>query len=403
MSGQFFSVSNSIHVHLLTYVLIQFIFIYFFMCRSKKKYLLLLLAALAGVASLAHVFYSFMSLLHAEPKLEEKISWKGTQETQTSKMILMKSFPEWYEIKPGAHFLDSCDHPCILTSHDDQASQVDCIVFFTHYSYNTKLPVRRAEQIWVYFAVESPLNSYNDVFATPAWQKQFNWTMTYRRDSDFYFGYGTVVPAVVSSQAKDISAIVKGKTKMAAWFVSNCQTQSERSAYVEALQEFLPVDIYGKCGPLKCGSSGNVTCLQMLSQVYYFYLAFENSFCDDYVTEKAFEILLKADIVPVVRGGANYSAILPPHSYIDVADFSSVEDLASYLENLANSKSAYEEYFAWKKNWKVVAPMPLPLCDLCKKLHSPHQQIHVYDDVDAWWKKGRCHDPPELKIYHDPF
>lgn len=83
------------------------------MCRSKKKYLLLLLAALAGVASLAHVFYSFMSLLHAEPKLEEKISWKGTQETQTSKMILMKSFPEWYEIKPGAHFLDSCDHPCM--------------------------------------------------------------------------------------------------------------------------------------------------------------------------------------------------------------------------------------------------------------------------------------------------
>ena len=37
-----------------------------------------------------------------------------------------------------------------------------------------------------------------------------------------------------------------------------------------------------------------------------FYLAFENSKCDDYVTEKFFATS-KMDIVPIVMGGSNYS------------------------------------------------------------------------------------------------
>ena len=39
-----------------------------------------------------------------------------------------------------------------------------------------------------------------------------------------------------------------------------------------------------------------------------FYLAFENSFCDHYVTEKMWR-WLKKDIVPVVMGKADYSGI----------------------------------------------------------------------------------------------
>ena len=46
-----------------------------------------------------------------------------------------------------------------------------------------------------------------------------------------------------------------------------------------------------------------------------FYLTFENSKCKDYVTEKFFAIQ-QLDIVPIVMGGANYSAIAPRGSYI---------------------------------------------------------------------------------------
>jgi hypothetical protein len=49
---------------------------------------------------------------------------------------------------------------------------------------------------------------------------------------------------------------------------------------------YIPVDIYGKCSNLSCARDGR--CWQMLGQKYKFYLAFENSNCKDYITEKLF-------------------------------------------------------------------------------------------------------------------
>ena len=67
---------------------------------------------------------------------------------------------------------------------------------------------------------------------------------------------------------------------------------------------------------------------------FYFYLAFENSICKDYVTEKFFRGLqvtiwnilwpkqiCQAPVVPIVLGGANYSALAPNYSFIHVDDF----------------------------------------------------------------------------------
>ena len=53
--------------------------------------------------------------------------------------------------------------------------------------------------------------------------------------------------------------------------------------------------------------------------MYRFYLSFENAICRDYVTEKIFNAL-RLNTIPVVLGGADYSALLPPHSFIDARD-----------------------------------------------------------------------------------
>ena len=42
--------------------------------------------------------------------------------------------------------------------------------------------------------------------------------------------------------------------------------------------------------------------------------------CRDYVTEQFFN-MYNLNMIPVVIGGANYSAIAPPHSFINAADF----------------------------------------------------------------------------------
>ena len=49
------------------------------------------------------------------------------------------------------------------------------------------------------------------------------------------------------------------------------------------LQKYITVDIYGSCGPLKCWGD---QCDDTLDNDYKFYLAFENSLCYDYITEK---------------------------------------------------------------------------------------------------------------------
>ena len=51
----------------------------------------------------------------------------------------------------------------------------------------------------------------------------------------------------------------QASTHMISWMVSNCGTHSERENFVEELQQFVDVDIYGGCGPLKVrtGLSGS--------------------------------------------------------------------------------------------------------------------------------------------------
>lgn len=156
----------------------------------------------------------------------------------------------------------------------------------------------------------------------------FNWTWTYRLESEAKWGYivvrdakGVIIGPKKSMRWMKLAEMdpvsdeykekLKKKTKAAAWFVSNCVSKSGRERFARELQSKLKkynleVDIYGKCGPLHCPPEKRDDCNIMLSNDYYFYLSFENSFAEDYVTEKLL-YPLQHDAIPIVYGGANYT------------------------------------------------------------------------------------------------
>ena len=68
------------------------------------------------------------------------------------------------------------------------------------------------------------------------------------------------------------------------------------------------------------------------SYVFQFYLAFENSLCLDYITEKFWKVL-DYNCIPVVFNGVNMSSLAPRHSYIDLKDFNTIEGCSVDLDN----------------------------------------------------------------------
>nr|XP_027206511.1 alpha-(1,3)-fucosyltransferase C-like [Penaeus vannamei] len=217
----------------------------------------------------------------------------------------------------------------------------------------------------------------------------FNWSYTYRLDSDFLNSYGTVIRREDPHAYPTYRNHATGKRKLVAWFVSNCRPPSGRDLVAKKLQDWIQVDVYGKCGPLKCRQ--NALCMQMLEKRYKFYLSFENSLCLDYATEKFFKIL-KLDIVPIVYGLANYSAIAPPHSFIDALAFRSAQDLAHYILYLDKNDTAYNEYFRWKPHYDLQDRQihtANVFCDMCERLHSDNT-TKTFDALEWFVHDSKC-------------
>ena len=91
--------------------------------------------------------------------------------------------------------------------------------------------------------------------------------------------------------------------------MSHCKTRSNREDYVEAMSSIMDITIKGKCSKNynitkdKLDDTGHDTDGFKDLDQYYFYLSFENSLCDQYITEKLFRILFSESyVVPVVMG-----------------------------------------------------------------------------------------------------
>ena len=276
---------------------------------------------------------------------------------------------------------------CFLTRDHAYLSGASALLFHAHEA--AALPTHRDErQLYVFFLQESPDNSN--------WylERDYNLTMTYRADSDIRIPYGEFYKKRTAESSYRLKFPFAKKTRSVAWTVSNCYTPSKRERYVRELKRYIDVDVYGHCGGMPGCPKNDRSCRQkMIPSMYKFYLAFENSRCQDYVTEKLFQAL-STEIVPIVYGGTNYSRDAPPHSVINVEHYSSPKELARYLKRLAANETEYNAYFEWKKTYDIRGreAMRKGFCKLCEIVNTP--SFHkIYESMTSWWSVDKCKAP----------
>lgn len=359
------------------------------------------------VATSFLVCFVFLTYTHYRDNLTWTSNIEGKAaltKTRNTKYILFWTGSKSFHLgrtDGDAMFSDCKYHKnCFVTENKEllPVEEYAAILFYIPTSSNhpkEEVPAKRNPwQRYVFANGETPIR-FHASNVQYVFNNFFNWTMTYRFDSDIVRRHNNIIKKKrkYKMPSKDH---IRSKKGSVAWIVSNCKSVDGREQLAKNLAKHIKVDVYGKCGTLQCPD--NQDCYDYVASNYKFYLSFENSHCRDYTTEKFFKAL-ERDIIPVVYGGGDYAGVAPPRSYINVEDFNSAEILASYLKILEQDLDSYLEYFEWKKDYAVEKAGQVAMCKLCELLNDPDAPPKVYDDIKHWWfsyEMARCKSEKQL-------
>jgi hypothetical protein len=296
---------------------------------------------------------------------------------------------------PSAEFgTHTCAHMCEFSSNRSLVQHADAVVFHLRdlaVNVSDVPSRRRSQQKWVYWTLESPYNE--PLLKNVKVLKQFDWSMTYRLDSDIPFlqvYIGNSLNEILDNSTFMLPVEKKNELAPLVWVSSRCSTSNRRTKYVEGLMNYIKVDSYGAClnnkkfpgnvdFPMRWADDG----FRKILAKYKFMLAIENSNCDYYVTEKLWNAF-RVGSVPVYMGAPQIDEFLPSEkSIIKIKDFKTPKQLAEYLKLLDQNNTLYEEYLSWKKDVRNIRPEFLKrfgrvewsgFCGLCKLLVEGSQK-----------------------------
>ena len=312
--------------------------------------------------------------------------------------ILWFNMPPWMSSFDYG-FMSLCDYKnCKVTQDRGMIKSVSAVLFCViqpgmGYFPPLNQTERDPDQVWVFYGLEAPFNYHFDEYMSKHWRNTFNWSLTYRTDSDVQEPYGQL-RTIDNPIKRDYDKIFEEKTKFAVWIVSHCLTHSKREKFVHEMQRYVSVDIYGLCGQLFSSD------IETLVKEYKFFLSFENSLCPDYVTEKFFKYF-GLSIIQVVRGGVDYDSLLPNETFINTAKFPDVKTLTQYLSDVGSDKEQYVNYLR-RKDAYVAENEDFTynnaMCDLCRRLNHKQTYRKSYEDIHDYIQNTKvCIQPDEIR------
>ena len=132
---------------------------------------------------------------------------------------------------------------CWLTNNRSEARDADALLISEFRNSSRKLYLPKPHhQIWIAQHYESPLHNRIDPKSV---RGLINWTASYRHDSTVAFRIAKMIPSVQATTAvtpgEGSVNYAAGKTRLVAWFVSNCHASNERMRYARELARFIQV------------------------------------------------------------------------------------------------------------------------------------------------------------------
>uniref|UniRef100_A0A914Q5Q6 Fucosyltransferase n=1 Tax=Panagrolaimus davidi TaxID=227884 RepID=A0A914Q5Q6_9BILA len=292
--------------------------------------------------------------------------------------------------------IKKCKFECRYSENPQLYPQSDVAIFHAR-SFRKMDPIlssnSKPERLNVFYALEAAANEKISGRGIP--KDFFNVTMTFRRDSTIWRPYDKfekLRPKEMEDERyawsdEQINKTIEKKSDLALQFVSNCVTHSRREKYLAALQKYTNITIFGKCNKNVFPYDSS---MKKEFEKHYFYLAFENAVCDDYVTEKFWR--LKTLIVPVVLKRSILKGIIDDEYFIAADDFDSPEALIEKLESLSQNPEEYKKYFGWTKKFRKTETPRSKLDNFCKLCEmATKKEKHMVPDIYEWWEqKSNC-------------
>ncbi|KAI6224481.1 Alpha-(1,3)-fucosyltransferase C [Aphelenchoides fujianensis] len=292
-----------------------------------------------------------------------------------------------------------CPYDCDYSLDRKRGQEADVRVFHQRNLDPADLPPSRADGrfVNVYYNLEPPYLSFSWIIRRtkrPVPPDFFNATATYRSHSEIFYPYDLFVPLDGSEREEDVwteqqvEERLRAKRNASLIAMSNCGSESKRHAYVDELAAHLEVTRVGRCnGTIQCDKDAgtkmhrvDLDCMKRLIDSHHFYLAFENSVCPEYTTEKFWRV--KDLIVPVVLSRAVVPRHIPPDVFVAASDFESPAALAAHLRWLIDHPAEYRKFFEWTRKYRRSSLSEAELnvsCQLCKLAHRrPQRRIADY-------------------------
>ncbi|XP_071096354.1 alpha-(1,3)-fucosyltransferase 7-like [Haliotis cracherodii] len=339
----------------------------------------------------------------------------GDQRRDKSKLIFAYAPDVTYTHRSEHIYPLNCeDVRCAVTTRGNYFRDSHAVIFSGQFLEKNKIPqTERNGKVFILYE-HRPLvpEIARKLKSTLRDKSVFNWTIGYSRDADIGISYGTIVKKK-AVPFYNLTTVVSRKKRTVVIFQQSCKTPSRLEDYLKQLRKYVKVDIYGPCvNRTLCDR--DLDCFVKVGREYKFYLAFEDVFCSEYISDVFFRFYGTA-AVPIVRGGGDYSSVVPKGTYINTADFKSIAELGKYIQYLDKNDTAYIEILKRKRyhasvysrhqvvQWidktiirNIFMDMNNMMCDICRRLWNVDDYRKTYSDILTWYGKSKCTKPADL-------